>query len=241
MSNFSVLNESSLHNTLKIYYASQTNGKTEVEMHGHIYDVFTEDGQVIEIQTKNLSKLSKKIKDTLEKGLKVTLVYPVPATTKIILTDEQGKFISSRKSPNKGSVYDIFKETTGLYNILLHKNFTLEVVFITMIEHRVRTEEPVQAKNNRRRFRKNWIKLNKKLEEIIEIKRFKTKKDYLSLLPPALPHQFCAKDIKERLKSEKLAPAKIYNNSNLILWVLNKMELLEYTETRNRSKYYKVK
>ena len=110
-----------------------------------------------------------------------------------------------------------------------------------MIEHRVRTEEPVQAKNNRRRFRKNWIKSNKKLEEIIEIKRFKTKKDYLSLLPPALPHQFCAKDIKERLKNEKLAPAKIYNNSNLIIWVLNKMELLEYTETRNRSKYYKVK
>lgn len=241
MSDFSVLNESSLHNTLKIYYSAQTNGQTEVEMYGHIYDVFTDNGQVIEIQTKNLSKLSKKIKDTLDKGLKITLVYPIPITTRIILTDEQGKLISNRKSPNKGSVYDLFKETTGLYDILLNKNFTLEVVFITMIEHRVRTEEPVQAKNNRRRYRKNWIKSNKRLEEIIDIRRFKTKQDYLSLLPPALPLEFCAKDIKEKLKTEKLSPAKIYNNSNLIIWLLNKMELLEYTETRNRSRYYKVK
>lgn len=241
MSDFSVLNESSLHNTLKIYYSAQTNGQTEVEMYGHIYDVFTDNGQVIEIQTKNLSKLSKKIKDTLDKGLKITLVYPIPITTRIILTDEQGKLISNRKSPNKGSVYDLFKETTGLYDILLNKNFTLEVVFITMIEHRVRTEEPVQAKNNRRRYRKNWIKSNKRLEEIIDIRRFKTKHDYLSLLPPALPLEFCAKDIKEKLKTEKLSPAKIYNNSNLIIWLLNKMELLEYIETRNRSRYYKVK
>jgi len=241
MSEFSVLNESSLHNTLKIYYATQTNGKTEVELHGHIYDILTEDGSVIEIQTQNLSKLSKKIKDTLDRGLKVTLVYPVPVTTKIILTDQTGKVISNRKSPKKGSVYQIFKEITGLCDIVLKKNFTLEVVLINMVEHRVKTAEETQSKNNRRRFKKDWVKVNKRLDEIIETKTFTNKKDYLALLPSSLSKEFCAKDIKEGLIKEKLAPARIYNNPNLITWVLNKMELLEYTETKNRSKYYRIK
>lgn len=241
MSKFSVLNESSLHNTLKVYYSAQTNGKTEVEMHGHIYDVITENGEAIEIQTKNLSKLADKIKDSLKKKLKITLVYPIPIVTKIYLTDQQGKLIHIRKSPVKGSVYDIFKEITGLTDVLLNPNFTLETVFINMIEHRVQTDEPEQAKNNRRRYKKNWNKANKKLEDIIEIRQFKTKEDYLSLLPLSLQEEFCAKDIKTELKSLKLAPAKIYNNSNLIIWVLNKMELLEYIQTKNRSRYFKIK
>ena len=81
-------NESSLHNTLKIFYAEQTDGKTEVEMDGHIYDILCKNNDVIEIQTKNLSKLAGKISDSIEKGHNVTLVYPLVYRSRIILTDE---------------------------------------------------------------------------------------------------------------------------------------------------------
>ena len=51
--------ESSLHRTLKELYAAKTVGKTEVEADGHIYDILTDKGEVIEIQTQNLAKLKK--------------------------------------------------------------------------------------------------------------------------------------------------------------------------------------
>ena len=125
-------NESSLHNTLKIFYAQKIGGETEVELEGHIFDVLGKDGQVVEIQTKGLSKLAGKIKDAIAHGHKVKLVYPLVYRTRIILTDEQGKQISNRLSPKKGCIYDIFRELTGLTDILLNKKFTLEVLTINI-------------------------------------------------------------------------------------------------------------
>lgn len=241
MSKFSTLNESSLHNTLKIFYASNYDGKMEVEKNGFVYDIFTNDNQVIEIQTKNLSKLSTKIKQTLENGIKITLVYPLVISTKIILTDKNGKLIYSRKSPRKGCIYDFLKELTGLYDLVLKENFSLEVVHINMIEHRVRTDEPVQSKNNQRRFKKNWIKVNKKLDEIIKIEKFCKKEDYLKILPENLPTEFCAKDIKKYFLIEKKVPFRVYNNTNLITWLFYRMGIIEKTKTENRSQYFKIK
>ena len=227
-------NESSLHNTLKIFYAEKFDGKTEVECEGHIFDILCDDGHVIEIQTKNLSKLAGKIKDALEKGHKVTLVYPLVYRTRIITTDEEGKLVSNRLSPKKGCIYDIFRELTGLTDILLNKKFTLEVITINMIEHRVRTKEPVQTTNKSRRFRRNWLKVNKRLDEILETKSFHKKKDYLSLLPKNLPEEFCAKDISK-------ANPTLTRYAHLILWVLVRIPTIEQTSVKNKSRFYKIK
>ncbi|MBR4180278.1 MAG: hypothetical protein IKR45_06205 [Treponema sp.] len=230
--NINTYNESSLHNTLKVFYAEKFGGETEVESEGHIYDILCPDGQVIEIQTKGLSKLASKIKDALDKGHKVRLVYPLVYRTRIILTDEQGKLISNRLSPKKGCIYDIFRELTGLTDILLNKKFTLEVVTINMIEHRVRTGEPVQTANKSRRFRRNWLKVNKRLDEILETKTFHTAKDYTALLPPGLPQEFCAKDI---------AKTGLSRYAHLILWVLVRIPVIEQIGVKNRSRYYVIK
>ena len=149
---FSTLNESSLHNTLKNYYTIQTNGKTEVKLHNHIYDIYTETNQVIEIQTQNLAKILPKILDTLEKNIKVKVVFPLVTEKRIIVTDEKQNIISKRKSPKKNCIYQLFSELTGFYPALLHKNFTLEVLLTHITEERIKTDKPVQSKNNRRRF-----------------------------------------------------------------------------------------
>ena len=220
-------NESSLHNTLKVFYAEKYNGRIEVECDGHIYDILCSDGMVIEIQTKNLSKLAGKIKDAIGHGHKVKLVYPLVYRTRIILTLEDGELISKRLSPKKGCIYDICRELTGMTDILLNKNFTLEVITINMIEHRVRTSEPVQTTNRSRRFRKNWLKANKRLEEIIETCQFKTKKDYLSLLPEGLPEEFCAKDLK------------LPKYAHILLWVLSRIPVIEQVSSKGKTKFYK--
>ena len=60
---FSTLNESKLHNSLKILYQELYEGQTEVEQDGHVYDIVTKNENVIEIQTKNLAKLLPKMND----------------------------------------------------------------------------------------------------------------------------------------------------------------------------------
>ena len=236
---FSVLNESSLHNTLKTFYSVTKNGKTEVKKDGHIFDILTPENEVIEIQTQNLGKLKNKISDTLDKGYKVRLVYPLIISRTIFTNDDNGNLISKRKSPKKGNIYDLFTELTGIYPILLRDNFTLEVVEINMSEQRLRTEENVQSKNKRRRFRKNWIKTNKHLDEILNSWLFNSKEDYLNLLPKNLPAEFCVKDIQSLLiKEKKLSKNRI--NCNLIAWVLSHMNLIVKTKTEKRCYYYKI-
>lgn len=233
-------NESSLHNTLKAYYCSMYEGKTEVNSDNHIYDIVAKNGTIIEIQTQNLSSLYKKIKDILEiQNKKIILVHPVVISKKINVYDSEGKLISSRKSSKKGNIYDIFSQLTKIYPFLLNKNFKLEIIEVNIIEERIKTNSKVQSLNKRRRRKLDWNKTNKRLEEIINTICFSTKDDYLSLLPHNLPEQFSSKELKEKLKELKI-PARIYNNSNIILWVLSRMELIVQTDTKNRFKYYKI-
>lgn len=227
---FSTLNESDLHHSLKILYSETYDGKTEVEQNGYVYDIVTKNGNIIEIQTANLAKLLPKIKETISKGHNIKLVHPVVTTRKIALYNDKGELISKRKSPKKVTIYDSFKELTGIYPILLDPHFSLELVEVEITEERLRTEEPVQTLNQRRRYKKNWLKTNKKLENIVRIIKLNKSEDYIKLLP-ALPEVFCAKDINT---------AANIKTGNLIIWVLSRMKIIEYTETKQKSKYYKI-
>ena len=243
--NINTYNESSLHNTLKLLYSENSHGQTEIEENGFIYDIVTESSDIIEIQTKNLSKLLPKIMATLDCGKKIRVVYPLVITKRIVLYSKDGKILSNRKSPKKNSIYDLFDELTGIYPVLLNKNFTLEVLEISLIEERIKTEEAVNSKNQRRRFKKDWIKSNKRLEEILNTRIFSSKEDYLDLLPVDLPGIFCAKDLENCLRNKNY-PQNAYKNAHLILWVLSRMELIELSEKpeaapKTRARYYRIK
>jgi len=237
---FSTINESNLHHSLKILYAEIYQGQTEVEKDGYIYDIVSKNGNVIEIQTRNLSKLFNKIQDTIKNGHNIKLVYPLVITKRIKIYDEDGTLLSNKKSPKKGNIYDIFKEITGLHPILLNPHFSLEIVEIKMTEERRKTSEPVQSKNKKRRYKQNWLKTNKYLDEIINTSIFNTKEAYLKLLPPILREEFTNKDLRHELEKDKNIPARIYKNPNLISWVLSHMGLLENTKTIKREKYFKI-
>ena len=120
---------------------------------------------------------------------------------------------------------------------MTNPHFSLEVVEIEMTEERIRTAEPVQSKNGRRRFRRDWIKTGKRLESIINTRRFSKPEDYLALLP-ALPQTFCAKDLKTALEKNPDIPKRSID-ANLILWVLSHAQLIEFKETKGKTKYYK--
>lgn len=233
------LNESSLHKTLKEIYALQDGSKTEAEEDGVVYDILNEDGSVIEIQTKNLSKLLAKSLEAIKRR-KITIVHPIIVSKTIETYDKDGKLILRRKSPKKENIYSVFRELTGLYPVLLEENFTLELLEIEMTETRIRTEEKTQSKNKRRRFEKDWVKTGKKLDQIFSKTVLKTRDDYLSLLPSGLNETFTRKEISEKLKQQKRAPASSYQNISLMTWVFEKMGLLEITGKNGNSIVYKL-
>lgn len=232
--------ESSLHKTLKEIYAGKTNGKTEVEADGHIYDIVSQDESVIEIQTKNLGQLKTKLTDSLNKGRIITVVHPIAERKTITTLDKSGSIISKRKSPKKGSLYSIFDELKGIYSLLLRQNFYLEVLIVNITEVRIKTDTPEQSENKRRRFKKNWQKADKKLEEIIETFSFNNKEDYLKLLPE-LPEEFTVKDIKNGLEKDISRPENASKYGNLIAWTFCHMNLFEMTGKKGNAKIYRLK
>jgi len=234
---FSILNESSLHKSLKTIYSELYDGQTEVSQDGHVYDIVTKNGNIIEIQTKNLSKLLPKILDTIEKGHKIKLIHPIILTKRIEVKDRDGKLLSVRKSPKKENIYTIFRELTGIYPVLLNPSFSLEIVEIEMTEERLRTEEAVQSKNGRRRFRRQWIKSGKRLDQIKGTRKFNKAEDYLSLIP-ALKEPFCAKDLKTALIKNQNELNSRNADAHLIIWVLKHMELIELKERKKNVNYY---
>lgn len=231
-------NESSLHKTLKKLYSLEEGSKTEVNLNGYIYDIVTSKNKVIEIQTGNLAKLLPKIKDTLKKSMPIKVVYPLVIEKYILLKDENGEIISKRKSPKKENLYSLFKQLTGIYSILLEKNFCLEVVMIKAIEERIRTKENVQSANKKRRFKKNWLKTNKILKEISSTKVFSHASDYLNFLPKNIPQNFTVKDVQNAIKNE--IGLKEPKEAGVMIWLFTKMNIIESHEKKGKAKMYSV-
>ena len=233
------LNETSLHKSLKALYRIQCNGKSEVKVGAYIADILCPDGGIIEIQTGTLGKLLKKSEFFLSEKRKVKIVYPL-ATVKYIETKDAmtGK-ITRRKSPLKKNIYSVFKEITSLVPILLEKNFTLEIIETEITEERIKTEEPVQSKNKRRRFKKDWQKTGKRLEQTRKIFTLHGKSSYKKLLPKKLPDTFTSKDFFELLK--KNIPLVKRSDANIMLWVLSKIKIINTVGKKGNAKIYSMR
>lgn len=234
------LNESQLHKTLKTYYAQQNQGSlTEVQEGQYIADIKTKDGNIIEIQTSNLSHLKEKIQYCIDNKIKIKVVYPL-VTTKYIQTISNSTTISSkRKSPVHKNLYSIFKELTSINTFLLNAYFTLEVIEITMTEIRKATDIPVQSLNNRRRFKKNWIKQDKKLEEIGKSHIFDSKESYIKLFPPKLSEKFTVKELIQCYKQENIK-IKV-QDIRYMLWIYKNIDIIEHFDTVKKNYVYRLK
>lgn len=217
--------ESQLHNTLKNLYAEASQGLTEQQVAGKICDIVARDGSIIEIQTGSLSKLHGKL-GVLLPHYKVKVVYPLVVRKTIETRKKDGTLVSCRKSPKKQCLLDMFAELTALFPYLLDKNFILEVLEVSVIEHRIKEDTPVQLVNKSRRFKRDWYKEDKSLETIHATHQFASAQDYLALLPQELPETFTIKEASHVLKGR---------NVPRMLWVLRKMGLVEQVGKQGRS------
>ena len=175
-----MLNESSLHAALKAHY-QQPGDELEVPLDGFVIDI-RRPGLLIEIQTSSFRAMGRKL-DRLLTANRMLMVYPVAVATYL---ERPGQ--KARKSPKRGSVYNLFDELVSIPTLLDHPNLMLDVALVSVI--RVQRPDP-RARRRRGGFRT----VERRLQQIEDIRRFKNTRDLAALLPTDLPAEFTTADL----------------------------------------------
>ncbi len=221
--NIGLYNENPLHAALKAWYA-QPGDCLEVDIDGYVIDIQQAD-HLVEIQTRNFSAIKGKVIDLSERH-PLRLVYPIALEKWIVKlpVDGVGR-VSRRKSPQRGRVTQVFNELVSFPELLLHPNFSLEVLMIA--------EEEVRIFVGKRRWRtRGWGVHERRLLGVTERFLFKGPDAFHSLIPPSLPDPFTSLDLAETLgESRRLAQKATY--------CLRNMGLIVEIGTQQRSKLYR--
>jgi ribosomal protein S25 len=133
--NIGTKHETSLHRDLKFRYAGK-DGRIEAEVGGFVADGVSAKGEFIEVQTGSFGPLKKKVHELALLG-KVRIVYPVIITKYIEVFDVNGKRKYRRKSPRRGSPWDIFDALVYAPELPLTPGLSIELALVDAVEIRV--------------------------------------------------------------------------------------------------------
>lgn len=199
-SSVGTLNESALHKNFKELYA-EDGDEIECPVGDYIVDIRKLD-RIVEIQTSNFHRVVPKIYDLLQNHT-LHLVYPLAAQTTITKNLADGS-VRSRKSPKRGTIYEIFNALVSAPTIILHPNFSLEVPMIH--------EEQIRVFDNKKAWRRrHWVIVERRLIERIHTHKLTDETDLWSLFSNLLPDIFTSKDVSQCLGiGRRLAQQSLY-------------------------------
>lgn len=224
MSGIGGLNETELHEQLKHLYAGD-DGATELDVDGFVVDVVRGD-ELVEIQSRGFAKLRRKI-TTLAGSHLIRVVHPIAAETLITKLSDTGELLSSRRSPRKGRVEEVFRELTSIADLLPNPAVTVEVVLVRAVETRV--------DDGRGSWRRRGVSIvARQLGAVVETRAFRSARDYLAILPRELSGRFTNADLIA-------ASGLRYRDAQPITSALRKMRLLELVDKRGREQVYRVR
>lgn len=218
------LSEKTLHRVVKTFIEPNICNH-EKKMFGYVADIVNEKG-IIEIQTRNFGSLRKKLPVFLEHG-NVTVVYPVAYIKWLCWIDkESGEIISRRKSPKRGSIYDISRELCYIRGLFTHPNFRLELIFMELEEYKI-----LDGYGKEKKRGASWydrVPLSYIGREI-----FEEKKDFFKFLPDDLLELFTIKELAGAIK-------KPYRTAQEIITILKDLSLAELAGKRGRIHLYRI-
>ena len=122
--NYRIMQETTLHAELKEIYRLE-GGQAETWVDGYLIDV-VRPNLLIEIQTRNLGALKKKLEDLLDNH-PVRLVHPIAKEKFIVLISADGNVIYRRRSPKKGKIEDLFYGLVYIAKWVNHPNFSFGI------------------------------------------------------------------------------------------------------------------
>ncbi|TWU44958.1 hypothetical protein Q31b_01290 [Novipirellula aureliae] len=195
--------ETSLHQQLKHRYAAES-GDTEVVLGPYRIDAVRGD-ELIEIQCAGLSAIRDKCRDLLKRH-KLRVVKPVIERTRIAKAKKRGgKVQSSRMSPKRGSVVDVFEDLIYFTKVFPHRNLVIEVPLMHVIETRI-----PRGKSRRRRWQKDYRVDDVELESMGESYHFSTAADLLAIVNvPAGTTEFNTSDLAKWIDRPRWVAQKI--------------------------------
>ncbi len=216
--------EYSLHAQLKDAL-SGPGDRFEVEVEGKVVDLVKADGELVEVQTRNLGAIVPKVLALVAAGRKVRVVHPVAAELRIGRLDpSSGEISSTRRSPKKGDIYSMFDELVRAPSLIAARNVSVEAVLVRVTEYRTRDGSGSW-------WRRGDRTTDRVLEQILERRRFKTRRDWLALIPKASRPPYDSLSLGEKLG---ISPSR----ARKVLYCLSRAGLLVETGRSGRRKVY---
>ena len=224
MSDIGLLNEKSLHASLKEWYA-QPGDQFEVAVDGFVIDIVRDD-LLLEIQTSNFASIKSKLKDLV--GVhRVRLVYPIAQEKWMVkLAKDNSVGFSRRKSPKRGRVEDLFWEMVSFPQMLANPNFSLDVLMIR--------EEEVRRYDGKRKWRRRgWVIEERRLVEVEDQRLFEEPADWRALVPEKLGGSFTARELAEAMGTRRQLAQKM-------AYCLRKVGVVGLIGRQGRANLYRV-
>lgn len=219
------LREGPLHAVLK-QALTATGDRTEVRVERWVIDLVRADGELVEIQTGGFGPLGPKLDGLLDQH-RVRIVHPIAARRRIVRVDEHGEVLSAKRSPRRGSAFDLFERLVSLPTMLAHPNLTLELVLCE--EDHVRAPAPRRSRSGRRTVDPGERRLTAVLERIV----LERPAQLVALLPAdALSGTFTTRELSTRVGCTR-------NLAQRIVYCLRALELIERVEAVGREPVYR--
>lgn len=179
---------SELHLALQRHYAGD-DGEVEAQLDGYRVDVLR-GGVVYEVQTGSFSAIRRKVEALCERH-PVVVVFPVAALKVIVkLAPETGEVLSTRRSPRRGTVWDVAEQLPFLAEALRHENLALELALTSVRE--------VRCADGAGSWRRRGVSVvGRELVAVLETVRLEAAEDFARLLPGELAGPFTVKDLAE--------------------------------------------
>lgn len=179
------LGEKPLHAALKRWYA-EPGDRIEEPLDGFVVDLVRGD-LLIEIQTRGFSAMKRKLAALLDHH-PIQVVHPIAVEKWIVKLDDEGREMSRRKSPKRGSRLDLFAELVSFPQLLAHPNLTVEV----LLTH----EQEVRRFDKERAWRRRgWVVEERRLIEVVDWQLIESPEDLVAWLPTDLPCEFTTADL----------------------------------------------
>ena len=184
------LGEKTMHAILK-YYLDENPLDHEQKVRGFFADVLR-NGEIFEIQTRNLNALRKKL-DRLLPDYRVTVVHPIARERRITWIDpETGELSPKRKSPKRGRLTDAIPELYRLRPYLTSPSLSVRLLLLDCDEYKRRSPE-------KRAWRKSE-RVERIPYELVSDITLARPDDYRIFLPDCLPPRFGSAQLAEALR-----------------------------------------
>ncbi len=216
--------EKGLHASLKAHYCGP-DGKMETEIGNYVCDAQRGDGEIIEVQTGNFAPVREKLM-TLAGISRIRIVHPIVVSRIIDLFDKEGNHVRTRRSPKKGSQWDLFRVMVGAPKLPLTPNLIIEVVFVE--------EKETRIADGRGSWRRGGVSIvERELLAVRESIRLEGTESFRRFLPEGLEEYFGTTELA-------IACAIRQDLARKVLYVLSRMGLILPAGKRGNAKLYRA-